>query len=511
MDKWLIRNGVLLTVLSVIVAAMSCLKEMVFANLFGVSNIADAYTVAMTLPEVLFAVVWTAMNTILIPMYQNKIQNEDSKDANRFISVFFTTIILFCIGFVVFSELITDFWIYLFAPGFDNETHNLAVTIARWIFPMLIFEGVERVCIGVLQTHKRFILTKMLSLIRNISIVIFLILFASNFGVFAAVIGIISGVFLEALISFVGSRSVEKLQFIIDFRDSSLRKAGKLAIPIIIGTGVGELNVLIDKVVASYLETGSMIALSYAARMEGIVTTIVLLNIVSLAFPLFSEYVARGEIEELRHIYEKTLKMLLLLAVPIVIGGFILGKEIISIAFMRGAFDYQAVLLVAPLFSIYLSAALFNTIRTMSVNLFASFGETKLIMFNTILAVILNAIFNIIFSRFFGAVGLACASLLSAVFASSRLIYLINRDKFKIDYSKLGVMTAKVICSGSIMGIVIYIFKSVSGKILVIDTTIIRIVETFGLVGIGIGVYLCLLKIMKVSEINIIFTFIKKK
>lgn len=509
MEKWLIKNGFFLTGLSVIVAAMSYIKEMVFAQMFGVSNIADAYTVAMTMPEVLFAVVWNAMNTILIPMYQNKIQNESRKDANRFISVFFTAIISFCVVFVVFCEFVIDYWIYIFAPGFDVETHNIAVEIARWTFPILFFEGIERVCVGVLQTHKRFVLAKTLSLVRNTLLIISLLLFAKRFGVLAAVVGILTGACLEALIAYAGSTRYEKIQLIIDFKDKSLREAGKLAIPVIIGTGVSELNVLIDKVVASYLEAGSMISLSYASRMEGIITTIVLLNLVSLAFPLFSECVACKDVEKLKSIYEKTLRILIILAVPIVFGGFVLGEDIISIAFLRGAFDYDAVRLVAPLFSVYLAVGLFNTIRTLSVNVFASYGETKQIMYNTIFAVSMNAVFNIVLAYFVGPIGLAVASLLSAIFASSRLIYLINRDKFSIDFQKTAGVFVRIIVSGLLMGAMIYACKELLDK-LYVETVIIQIGKVLGLVILGIIYYICMLRLLKIEEVNMIFKFVSK-
>lgn len=511
MGKWLVKNGIILTILSVIVAISSCLKEVVFAAYFGVSDVADAYTVAIMLPETLFSVVWTAMNTVLIPMYQDKLQNDTRKNATRFISIFFTAIFFICIGFVLFSEVIADLWIYLFAPGFSDGTHALAVKIARWIFPILIFEGIERVCIGIMQTHKKFILSKMLVMVRNSFIIIFLLLFANEFGVFAAAYGLLTGVIIEAALSLVGGNKFERIRIIFDFKDASIKRAGLLAIPVIIGTGVNELNIFTDKMIASFLPAGNLAALSYASRIEIIITTVILMNVVSLVFPIFAEYVAKKNISDLKKIYNQTIGVIIIFCIPIIVGGFVLGKDIITVAFMRGSFDAEAVKLVTPIFCVYLTAALFNTIRTTSVNVFASYGETKQIMKTSILAVIINIILNIILSNYWEAVGLAAASLLSAVFASTRLMLLIHKNKFQIEYNETVRTSVKCITAAIIMGIVLSIVKSLMDNGLFHKNFVLYICELLILVSIGAVLYFVILYIFKVKEMKEITKWIKNK
>lgn len=511
MGKWFIKNGIYMSLLSIVVALFSCLKEIVFAGYFGVSAIADAYTIAIMIPETLFAVVWTAMNTILIPTYQERLYKGGKKQATRFSSVFLTAICVISLGFILFSEVFAEVWVYLFAPGFSGEIHDLTVKLSRWVFPMLFFDGIIRVCSGIMQIYKNFMLPKALVMIRNTGIIIFVILFANEFGVFAAVFGMITGVVLESFLAFVVSRKYEKIRILIDFKDKYLIKAGKQAIPIIVGTGVSELNQLADKVVASFLTAGSMIALQYASKLEGIITTVILLNAVTLVFPMLSENVAKGLNKEVSQLYEGTIKMIIMLSVPIITGGFLLGKEIITVAFVRGAFDEVASNTVAPLFSIYLLASLFITVRSITVNLFASYGETKTVMKNSILAVVINILLNIVLSYFWGVLGLAIASCISAVVVSLRLVYLANKKLVPVNFKSILVLFIKSFTSAIVMGISVFAIKHLIGKNIETNGQIQIISCLIFLILIGGCIYLAMLSILKTQEVNKIKGLLKKQ
>lgn len=510
MDRWLLKNGVILTLLSVVVAVSSALKEIIFAKFFGVSNIADAYTIAILLPETLFAVVWNAMNTILIPMYQDKLHNSGKKEATYFISIFFSTICIISVSFVLLSEIIADGWVYLFAPGFDAETHKLAVQLSHWTFLILIFEGVIRVCSDVMQVYKNFIVPKVLVMVRNFGMIIFLFLFASKFGVIAAVYGLLTGVAIESIIAFCTTRKYESISLRVNFRDPDIRKAGKLSVPILIGSGVNELNQVADKVVASFLVSGSMVALTYASKLEGIITTVILLNAVSLVFPTISEYVAKNMTDELIQIYERTVKIIIMLSVPIIVGGFILGKDIIVVAFMRGAFDAEAAAIVAPLFSVYLSASLFTTIRTTTVNVFAAYGKTHEIMINTIFAVIINIALNIVLSYFIGVVGLPIATCISSILATVRLTLVANKQLFSISFRSIANLSRKSIVAALAMGLVIYFVRYGLNNVFSSSqwATLLAIVIC---IVIGVIVYALMLMAQRTSELKALISIIKSR
>ena len=143
--RWFVKQGLILTIISFLMAGLSFVKEAVFANYFGSSEMADAFTVAIQIPEILFSIVWNAINVIVIPLYTEKYCNEGKQNATAFISNLITLFSAGAIILLIFGEIFTDYIVFFFSPGLNNETHDLAVSLMRCIFPILFFEGIIRI------------------------------------------------------------------------------------------------------------------------------------------------------------------------------------------------------------------------------------------------------------------------------------------------------------------------------------------------------------------------------
>lgn len=510
-EKWFIKNGIVLTALSAIIALTSALKEVVFANFFGVSELADAYTIALLVPETLFAVVWNAMNAILVPKYSEVLYVQGKDRARQFIHVFFTAICAITLGFVLLSEVIADLWVYLFAPGFSAEMHTLTVQLTRWIFPILFFEGILRVCAGIMQVNNVFTVSKALVMVRNVGVSVFLFAFSKQFGIFAAAYGLLSGVIIESVIAWFYTRKFEIIRPSRDFKNPALLQAGKQAIPIIIGAGVNEINLLADKMTASFLDAGSMAALNYASKLEVIITTIILVNAVSIVFPTISEYVAKGQTAEITRIYERTVKLILMLSVPIAVGGAILGGDIIQVAFMRGAFDMQATQIVSPLFAVYLLAAVFSTVRNTTVNIFAAYGKTKAIMRNTVISVIINVALNVLLSWLLGCIGLALATCISVFVANLLLMRKVSNELFSVNFKGIFVLFVKALVGSAIMAGAVWVTRTCFISFVGMDSLLRQVLGIgIGLL-VGIAVYAASLLVLKTGEFKALLHLVLKR
>ena len=136
---------------------------------------------------------------------------------------------------------------------------------------MLIFEGVIRVATGVLNVHKQFVVPKILTTVRNIGVIVFLIAFSSRFGVFAAAFGFLCGIAIECVLCYLTMLKNERFSLYVNFKDPFLIKAGRMAVPLIIGIGINELNQIADKIIASFLIAGSISSLNYASKLSSII------------------------------------------------------------------------------------------------------------------------------------------------------------------------------------------------------------------------------------------------
>lgn len=495
-----IKQGILLTLTSLLVAIFSFVKEAVFAEFYGVSAAADAFTVAVVIPEILFAVVWEGINASVIPIYTDKFYKEGKKVADSFIASVLVLIFGGTIVLLLLMEGVAEGLVYVFSPGLQPETHELAVQLTRFVLPVLLFEGVERICNCVLQINGQFTAAKFLNVIRNVSITIFIVCLASTHGIVAAVYGFLSGVIIETVIYFLFSSRYINLSNKPSLNRELFDRLRKVLLPIFIGVGVGELNQIADKMVASFLDEGSISALNYASKLSSMIQTLLLINVITIMYPEFSKLAAQKEYKALAKAYLKTIEVCILICVPLVFGGCFLKNELVSLAFERGNFDKSSVIRVAILFTIYLVSAFFLMIQQVGVKLFIALGDTKTPMIGSVVGVIINVISNVVFSRYYGAVGIAFATVVSAVVTSGIIMVLSKKKLPYFSFNKIFLLFIKAGISAMGMFVVLakvqpFIFNGVW------DTIGHKMRYSIYMVGIGSIVYLGVLFLLARKDI----------
>ena len=189
----LAKSSIIVSILLAVGYLVSFVKESIIANYFGVSADVDAYTIAITIPVVLFSIITVSIRSVIVPIYSDLIYNRTKEEADRFIcntlcSLMLVIIILITI-MEVWAGLITSF----FAPGFDSHTHTLSTKLLRITLPSIFFTVINDVLIGVLNVHKRFIAPSCSVFFLNIGLILTIILLHARFGIEAAAIGYIIG------------------------------------------------------------------------------------------------------------------------------------------------------------------------------------------------------------------------------------------------------------------------------------------------------------------------------
>ncbi len=510
-EKWFIKQGAILSIIAVIVSVLSFVKEAVFANYFGVSEIADAYTIAIQAPEILFAVIWEAINAIIIPLYTEKLHKEGAEGGRKFASNILTVICIIIIGILVFAEFAADYVIFLFSPGLTKAAHALAVELIRWILPMIFFEGVVRVCTCILNVHNQFVIPRVIYTLRNVGVIVSLFLFANRFGVFAAAYGIVVGIIIESILSLFVTRKYEKIGIYFDKYDNSLKKAAKMTIPVILGIGASEINQMFDKIFASFLSGGSIVSLNYASKLSSIIQTILLNNVITILYPTYSSLAADGKKKELTEIYITTIKTCILLCVPLVFGGTFLKNELVSLAFERGAFEHSSVEIVATLFSCYLINALFATVRSVGVKVFTACYDTRTTAVNSFIGVGINIILNASLTRIWGVYGLAIATVVSSAITSVLLMVLINKKIYKLKIKAFFKVSIKSVAAAVMMILCLCAIKFTFQELFVKQTQIIVLFYSVIVIILGIIVYFVVLLILKTDEVNFVLSVLKRQ
>ena len=436
MSNKIVKSSIGLTLSLLFAYALSFAKESIIAYFYGVSAETDAYTIAIQIPVLLFSFVSVAINNVVIPIYSRVYYQQSEEAANIFVNKLLSLLVLGLLAFIILAELFAGGLVSLFAPGFSSETHDLATTLLRIVFPCILFTIVQNVFTAVLNVHKHFVAPSFAVYFLNIGLIGGILLLHRQLGISSACIGQLIGGLMQLSFLLLLSRKIYRYHLNIHFRkDDNIKLALKMTGPVIWSISVAEVNALVNRLVASFLFVGSVAALSYAQKVNGVAISLMVHVISTIIYPFYAESSANGNVEQLSRRVNMSITVYSLLLMPLSVGVFCLKEEIIQLAYGRGQFDAAAVQVTQGLLGFYCIGIMFMGLRETVSKVFNSMGDTKTTAINSTIGVALNIILNVTLPFVMGVNGLALATSICAIFITSRLLLqLVKTGKVELGY-----------------------------------------------------------------------------
>ena len=482
----LVKSSIIVSIILAIGYLVSFVKVSIIANYFGVSADVDAYTIAITIPVVLFSIVTVSIRSVIVPIYSDLLYNKTKDVADGFISN-----VICCVGtiiliLIVLMELSAGYLTLLFAPGFDTATHDLSTNLLRITLLSIFFTVIIDVLVGVLNVHKRFIAPACSVFFLNLGLILTIVFLHSQYGIIAAAFGYIFGGSLSILyISLVTSR-VYSFSLIFNFKNEFLRRTVKQAIPVVWSTSIAEVNAVINRVIASFLFVGSISALSYANKINSIFISFFITAVATIVYPLYAESSAKKDMDQLSYRVNFTLSLYTMILMPLVFGILCFRKELVSVAFARGVFDAAAVESTAALLGCYCLGLLFMSFRETLTKVFYSLQDMKTPARNATIGILINVAFNLTLPFVLGVKGLALGTSFTAMFISLRLLFLLkkNYQQIQLDYFQKNVVG--ITFATLVMTVIVFAFYYIYHGTNSIVTLGIGAVVGIGAYGIGL-------------------------
>lgn len=479
-------------------------RELLIGKGFGAGVYTDAYNIAVPIPETIFALVGLAISTAFLPTL-SKIKVKKGKEemyafANNVISILLVvSIIIFIISSFFAKEIV-----YSFKPS--EATATIAIGLLKITLLNILFLSVNACFTALLQVNEDFVIPSILGLFFNLPMILYLLL-CRNYDILGLTIANVMGNLFRVAVQ-VPSLITHgyKYKFCINFKDERLKAIIILIIPVVIGAGANSLNMLVDKYMAFGLqEVGAVSELEYAQKLIVFINTIIVTSVNSIVYPLMVNMQSNEDKAGFVDMLKKSILYLAILLIPITIGIIIYNKEIISLAYERGAFDAKAVEGTSPALFGYGFGIFFTGMRDILNSTLFTMGKTKVTTINGIIGVIINIIFCIILSKYMGLMGIALAS----VIAMAVTAILLFRSIVKLEKSliikdlvkKIGLITINSLIMGLIIiTLVVYLKNKLSSLTLL-------------LLGVIVGsiVYFILCYLFRIEEVIEIKDFILKK
>lgn len=400
------------------------LRDIAFSYVFGASSFADMFFVAFRIPNFfrrLFAE--GAFNQAFVPVLVE--YKEKSKEELRYFLAAISGLFSFLLmGFVILGVLGAKGLVALFAPGFiaDPEKFEQTAGLVRIMFPYIGLISLTAYAGGVLNAHNRFAVPAVTPVLLNLSLIV---------GCLFVIGGVFDGSALVVLAWAVVFGGVTQLLFQLpslynagllvrpnlDHAQPGVREVGVLIVPAVLAASVGQINALVNTIIASNLLTGSISWLYYADRLLELPIGMVAIALSTVMLPHMSRISVSGSKEDFDQLMNWGILVGLMLSMPAAVGLYFLSPYLISTLFMGfagGAMTFDDVLMASyalELFAVALPG--FVLVRVLSTGFFSQ-KNTRIPFRYASVAVAINLIGSLISYRWLGHVGLALSTALSA-------------------------------------------------------------------------------------------------
>ena len=437
------------------------IRDILTAAILGAGPIADAFFVALKLPNFFRRVsAEGAFSVAFVPMYSEKLEKEDRVAADAFAGNTFMVMLLLLAGFTGLAMVGMPYVLHVVAPGFvgDPVRFDLAVELSRITFPYLLLMSLTALLGGVLNALDRFAPFAFAPVLFNVCLISALLL-AGHFesAGHALAYGVLFAGFVQLIWLFVAAkRAAVRLNFQKPQWNGDIKRVFKLMGPGVIGAGVMHINLFADMIIASFLATGAISYLYYADRLNQLPLGVVGIAVGTALLPMLSKALAKNDVQEGRELFNRALEMCLLLALPAAAALFVIPELLIHVLFERGKFtaeDTQNAAMVLRCYAIGLPA--YIAIKVFSTAHWAR-QDTVTPVKISVVATVINIILSIILIQFMGVAGIALATGLAGWLQFvAHLWFLRGHEAATLD-RRFRVAAVKIVVSSLIMAAVVY-------------------------------------------------------
>jgi len=324
------------------------IRQRVFSHYFGLRNdAADAFTAAFRIPNFLQNLFGEgALSASFIPVYAALLARGERREADRVAGAVAALLSLVVAVIVLIGVVATPLLISAVAPGFHGSKRELTITIVRILFPGAGLFVVSAWCLGVLNSHHKFLLSYASGVMWNAAMIATLLVFGAGTTLprLAEILawGSVAGSALQFAVQvpFVW-RVAPDLRFSLDTSSEHVREIARNFAPALLGRGVNQVSAYIDQLIASLLGTGAVTGLQNASTLYTLPMSLFGMAVSAAELPAMSgiAHVDPAAAETIRRRLDAGLRRIAFFVVPSAVAFLALGDVVVGALFQTGRFS----------------------------------------------------------------------------------------------------------------------------------------------------------------------------
>ncbi len=342
------RNAGVLVALTTVSRVGGLIRETAISHYFGASGLTDVFYMAFTIPNVMRRLVAEGtMTAVVQPAYQAVRTRDGDEAARRFYAGMLGWTLVAVVAMSILGVLGAPALVTAFASGFLDDPAKFAhcVELTRWLFPVVVTMALVGISMAVLNAHDVYAVPALAPIVLNVSMIAFTILGALTFPAEHRIMGAVAGVLVGGVVQVaVQVPALARLRLAVRPRlilDAEVKGALLKFVPGLFGLAVYQLNIIVLRQLASYLEEGSVSYYNYADRLMELAIGIFAIAIAQGAFSTMNEQAAAGRLDDLKATWRFSMVLTSLVALPAALGLAVIAVPITSVLYLHGAFTWD--------------------------------------------------------------------------------------------------------------------------------------------------------------------------
>lgn len=421
-----------LTVLgtNIVVKTIGLIKELLLGWSFGATRILDNFLLVTSIPNIINVTWNTALETVLLPIYQNQKMEDGEAKANEFLRNLITLLILVTGGGYLVLLFVIDYGLQLLY----GKMYTHEISLAAKIVTLVILVDCAALAIKVYNyAQKKYFWPTTLPIFQSAGLVLFLLLFWNRLTLIS-----ISWIYLlggsTQIVILLRYRWFWKAGFIANMRalnqvKSLLKNSSLLAL----AAGISTLNLFVDKAFALRISEGAITIIHYGAFFLTFYQILFIQNINTIFFPQFQEYIIQKKYHKIQSDAEKIIKMIFLLSLFAWIFIINNGYLFLDLILGHGEISSYDIGVIYQCLLAYGLSFLGMALNVILIRILHVYNEYKLIFNISFVNFGLNILLNYLFVLFWGVWGIPLStSITFIIICFIYLVYLKRMRKIEI-------------------------------------------------------------------------------
>jgi putative peptidoglycan lipid II flippase len=431
-------------------------REIVVRRYFGVEGPINAFTVAFQVPNLIRALAAdVALSSAFVPVFSELLEKRDAARAWRVASTVFWLVLL-ALGAITALFILLAPWVMKFF-GLGGELEDLAVGLSRVLFPIVVLLGVSGIVVGILNSYEEFSVPALTPVLWNVAIILALVIGvprveneSTQLYVYAG--GVLVGTVIQVLLPVPWLRGRDgRLRAVIDVRDPAVKRVFALMLPVTLGIGLINFNLLVNTFFAArYIDPElAPSAIDAAFRIYMLPQGMFAVAVATVLFPRLSRLAARADTAGFRDTVSLGLRQIGFLLVPASAVGAVLAVPIVRLLYERGAFGPDETRVVAGALAAFALGLTFNGAMLMLNRAFFSLQSpwvpTTIALGNLSLNVALNAALYRV-----GVWGIPLATSLVNIAGTAALLVVMRQRLGRVEGRALAASYVRIVVLGAL-------------------------------------------------------------